>query len=501
LGKHFSFLKVKKHSRSFLSFLDQKLIEFNEFIILGHEDPSYVNFIMIPFCQEKEELRENACLTCSYYSPDFQNYCFSCQKTASLANLNLVHDLDTLKKHSCNLEICNNSANSCISCDQIMGKFEISKPAGSDWTPSSFPLSISPFQCEATCNENDEILYIENNQCVKNAQYLKMKNKCSSILDFFNCSYVPFCFWDENNLCKELEENNLSKNISDSLIYPTPSFCSFEMSFSQGTGLLKFIEINVEVRQNHYCLLNLKHSNGESNLEYYSLSIEVLAEFIKESDDNSFILELCTSDDVKGSCKLKPVYIDLSKSQKVILVERSINIFVKMSFLKSLQVDLSKFTIHFNYKWMNFVYWHYRTPYIGLIAFISFFLIAYIVKKILVCLSFRFQVNICHVLGVNSLERKIKRLLKNKYIKKIKFTKSIIEYNQIECPFCLEPFVKNDPLFLISCKHVFHEKCFDVWINHNYENLKCPICRRNLEALDNIQDTSSNLELSSMVIQ
>lgn len=503
LGKHFSFLKFRNHSiKNWISYVGQNIEEFHEFVLLGHDDKTNLNFILVPFCQENEELIDGICSKCPFFSSGFQSSCFSCQPFVPISNLDSIPDFAALKKQYCNLRICTkDNIDSCIPCENLMEKLLIPKPTGAFWIGKSAPTADSPIPCEATCIDDNEILFMKNNQCLNRSEYRRLSNKCNSISDFYNCSSVPFCFWSTENECKQ-QENGETNLIIQNITHPNPAFCNFEMSFSQGIGALKFTGGNASVQQNHYCLFNLKHSNGDTNLEYYSLSIELLEKFIKDSDENSFSLEICTNEDVKGSCKLKPIYIDLSKSQKIVLVEQSVNIFVKIVFFKSLAVDFSKLHLQFSYKWVNFGNWHYRTPYIGLIAFLFVFFIVYVVKKALVCLSFQLRTNFCHVLSFNSIERKIKRLKRNKYIKKIKFVSvNNIDYDQKECSFCLENFAKSDNLFMISCKHVFHEKCFEVWINHNDENLKCPVCRRNLQKIDNARESDAALELSSIMTQ
>ena len=43
-----------------------------------------------------------------------------------------------------------------------------------------------------------------------------------------------------------------------------------------------------------------------------------------------------------------------------------------------------------------------------------------------------------------------------------------------ECPICLEPSCKEDPLSPLPCGHYFHTKCVQSWIT---QGGGCPICR------------------------
>ena len=371
LGKHFSFLKFRNHPiKTLISYVGPNIEEFHEFFLLGHDDNKNYNFILVPFCQENEELIDGICSKCPFFSSGFQSSCFSCQPLFPISNLDSIPNFSTLKKQYCNLRVCTKDViDSCLPCENIMEKFSIPKPNGTFWIARSLPTADSPIPCEAKCIDDNEILFMENNKCLNHSEYMRLSNKCNSISDFYNCSSVPFCFWNIENECME-QENGETNLIIQNITHPNPAFCNFEMSFSQGIGELKFTGGNASVQQNHHCLFNLKHSNGDTNLEYYYLSIELLEKFIRDGDENSFSLEICTNEDVEGSCKLKPIYIDLSKSQKIVLVEQSVNIFVKLVFFKSLTVDFSKIHLQFSYKWVNFGNWHNRTPFIGLVAFL-----------------------------------------------------------------------------------------------------------------------------------
>lgn len=43
-----------------------------------------------------------------------------------------------------------------------------------------------------------------------------------------------------------------------------------------------------------------------------------------------------------------------------------------------------------------------------------------------------------------------------------------------DCSVCLESFSIDEKIYILSCNHIFHEKCFDSWLPYNSS---CPICR------------------------
>ncbi|XP_021768548.1 RING-H2 finger protein ATL29-like [Chenopodium quinoa] len=55
----------------------------------------------------------------------------------------------------------------------------------------------------------------------------------------------------------------------------------------------------------------------------------------------------------------------------------------------------------------------------------------------------------------------------------------------LECAICLCEFDDDDVLRLLTtCCHVFHQECIDLWFE---SHKSCPVCRRNLDALDTRQ--------------
>lgn len=48
-------------------------------------------------------------------------------------------------------------------------------------------------------------------------------------------------------------------------------------------------------------------------------------------------------------------------------------------------------------------------------------------------------------------------------------------YNQNICPICLERFVDEEKLKVLPCKHIFHEKCIDEWLDTGH--FVCPDCK------------------------
>lgn len=48
--------------------------------------------------------------------------------------------------------------------------------------------------------------------------------------------------------------------------------------------------------------------------------------------------------------------------------------------------------------------------------------------------------------------------------------------NKDNCSICLDDYIDDDELRKLSCNHIFHKECVDIWLKNNS---LCPICRRN----------------------
>ena len=75
----------------------------------------------------------------------------------------------------------------------------------------------------------------------------------------------------------------------------------------------------------------------------------------------------------------------------------------------------------------------------------------------------------------------IKCLLK-KYIEVINFTKNFAEEYGDICTICMENFIDNILISKTPCEHIFHKKCFDIYLKEieKKDKLLCPNCNQNL---------------------
>ena len=63
----------------------------------------------------------------------------------------------------------------------------------------------------------------------------------------------------------------------------------------------------------------------------------------------------------------------------------------------------------------------------------------------------------------NNICKQINKYKKKFILKRIKYNKSYILYNQ-KCPICIEEIKINDDVIILTCNHGFHMICLTEWI-------------------------------------
>ncbi|KAJ2843473.1 hypothetical protein IWW36_005552 [Coemansia brasiliensis] len=52
---------------------------------------------------------------------------------------------------------------------------------------------------------------------------------------------------------------------------------------------------------------------------------------------------------------------------------------------------------------------------------------------------------------------------------------SLLHYASPECSICLLPYEEKETVRILSCDHVYHTNCIDIWLTKR--SAKCPICK------------------------
>ena len=74
----------------------------------------------------------------------------------------------------------------------------------------------------------------------------------------------------------------------------------------------------------------------------------------------------------------------------------------------------------------------------------------------------------------------VSRGLNSEIIKKIKLTiYSKTAYKQQDkCAICHDDFKESEKLKILSCNHIYHPKCIDLWLGNEK---KCPMCKEEVK--------------------
>lgn len=99
--------------------------------------------------------------------------------------------------------------------------------------------------------------------------------------------------------------------------------------------------------------------------------------------------------------------------------------------------------------------------------------------------SITYLMNTMLFLNIYSLYKEHNKIHNNNLsIKDLKIDKYYkCKLESVYCSICCENVKSNEFLRNLPCKHKFHKKCVDKWLNNllkKSENTSCPLCRKNI---------------------
>lgn len=89
------------------------------------------------------------------------------------------------------------------------------------------------------------------------------------------------------------------------------------------------------------------------------------------------------------------------------------------------------------------------------------------------CVSIATYVSIFLMVLVKLVRKFTSIKLKRDYIPVSKYN---LDVTDDVCSICLDEFTKGVSIRTTKCKHIYHEKCLDKWINDERQDIKCPNC-------------------------
>jgi hypothetical protein len=98
--------------------------------------------------------------------------------------------------------------------------------------------------------------------------------------------------------------------------------------------------------------------------------------------------------------------------------------------------------------------------------------------------SIMYLMNTIMILNIVTLYKEHNKINNNLSIKDLKIDKYYkCKLENVYCSICCENVKSNEFLRKLPCKHKFHKKCVDKWLNNllkKSENTSCPLCRKNI---------------------
>lgn len=143
---------------------------------------------------------------------------------------------------------------------------------------------------------------------------------------------------------------------------------------------------------------------------------------------------------------------------------------INLQFYLTTEVDPHKFVMQYivltSYLQVRFREYMLNLLYMLIIFCITVTLCYIIKRKMIRWVRVRFGLNQFPLvesdapLTDNEVEQLLKSFARRKQLKFLNFQTQIhLEFDQQDCPFCLEKYNEEDQLVLLNCKHAFHRKC------------------------------------------
>ena len=298
--------------------------------------------------------------------------------------------------------------------------------------------------------------------------------ECKQINNCYECLNNPQCFILNNN-CK----NNENKPLKIENWYNRfDKYCIIENTENQQyCGLIEKSNKNVKIVKNNFfskdnlfCKYNFNSDKiNDKSIKIisniYNPNINLIIE-VQIDDNNKMIYNITEKNSISEKIK---------KFKIISIYYYHNNIPEKDDFHLEIQIK-NKITYS---DVVIFIFGCFGV----IVIFLAIFLFIFIIKKLSKKKKNNKKVDIIPNDSNNNNENIFNNICKqtNKYkkkfiLKRIKYNKSYILYNQ-KCPICIEEIKINDDVIILTCNHGFHMFCITEWIKKNIKkNRYCPIC-------------------------
>ena len=298
--------------------------------------------------------------------------------------------------------------------------------------------------------------------------------ECKQINNCYECLNNPQCFMFNNNCDNEnkpLKKENWYNNFEEYCIIENNENQKYCGLIEKSNKRVKIVKNNFFSKHNLFCKYNFNSDNLNDKTikiisNVYSSNINLSIE-VQIDDNNKMIYNITEKNSISEKIK---------KFKLISIYYYHNNIPEKDDFYLEIKIK-NKIT------YSDVVI--YIFVFFGIIViFLAIFLFVYIIKILSQKKKNNKKVDIISNDSINNNNENIcnnicnqtNKIKKHFILKRIKYNKTYILYNQ-KCPICIEEIKINDDVIILTCNHGFHMFCITEWIKKNIKkNRYCPIC-------------------------
>jgi len=377
----------------------------------------------------------------------------------------------------------------CSACGDYMNSLNLNLPVGAYWSVDT------NLQCNLFCKEG--FADLTTGTCLTQQQNEIKLNNCEQLKDCYNCSLSLHCTW-KNATCQSFApvSGHTSKSqfitdfIEPGLSCKEKAVCGPALPFSDMGGT---IELGGDfIGKNQVCAWEITVPEGK--FRDILVSVNATGLNAKRADNPNIIFVTCCML-YKSTRRCQIQAFPIKNNARNITCAGGNFAYLIYWNRKSSEGALDSFRINYNIStssafgdWTELIESFIERVFKWFVSFLVFLSIFSALTRLQARrIRRRFLVELQEMGNFDELNQSeqdhepinIQEVLENdRLVSRVSYHENILnEYQQSECPICLEEFKIKESLVRLNCKHLFHIKCFEDWAAAaNNNHIKCPVC-------------------------
>lgn len=478
---------------------DHNIIEPQGFLLTPFYREGGFRSYFIPFCAPNYWMENGyGCVRClgGFSKGGYETTCQSCDNI----KLDDQHWIDRNKSsisNPCPLE-CENSdlfGTKCVNCETYLAD------EGAKLPPNAFATLKENGECSFNCEEgypNEE-----TGTCLATlALYEQSQDNCAQFTDCLNCTFSSSCSWS-GGFCRTSNVSPGEKKDTPYEFFRIASECNMTEPCGpqqrlSATG--NFTYSADSVYKNQLCSFYVEHNFHENRDVSFIVSHGNATIQLWDNPPNLFIA-FCELRYLWRLCRIVPVTFQYQVRRQF----RASDVIFFVWNGENMIGNASSFMIEYDFETTPLIFEQlYR-----IIKILSNFVFIMVIFTCIVstCQKCTHIGRRRRILGelqgvqggfqgfrgfelfrlVDNLEEpapipiNIDNVMQDdRIVTRVVYSTNINEFEQTECPICLESFLNEEVLAKLSCKHLFHVNCFHDWVQavNIQQHVKCPVCNR-----------------------